>query len=66
MLRGIGVADPVAAGHGVPHHASGRLAYHVFEVLGAVEESGSRSESVQIASTVARRAPLDAESPLIP
>jgi predicted dehydrogenase len=59
MLRGIGVADLVAARAGRPHRAAGTLAYHVLEVLSAVERSSDTSRFVRTESSVARPEPID-------
>jgi predicted dehydrogenase len=66
MLRGIGVADLVAARASGPHRASGALAYHVLEVLDAVGTSSVEQRFVPIQSTVDRSEPLTADSPLMP
>ena len=57
--RGLGLAD-MAAGlrSGVPHRASGELAYHVLEVMHAVETASTEGRHVEIASTCDRPAPL--------
>ena len=62
--RGLGLADMAAALRGgalhVPaHRASGELAYHVLEVMHAVETASREGSHVAIASTCARPAPLD-------
>jgi predicted dehydrogenase len=58
--RGLGLAD-MAAGlrSGLPHRASGELAYHVLEVMHAVETASRENRHVEIASTCERPAPLD-------
>lgn len=58
--RGLGLAD-LAHGlrTGTPHRASGDLAYHVLEVMHAVERASTEERHVAIESTVARPAPLD-------
>jgi predicted dehydrogenase len=58
-LRGIGVADVVAARAGAPQRATGSLAYHVLEVLAAVTESSDDHRFVAIESTIERPRPLD-------
>jgi predicted dehydrogenase len=57
--RGLGLAD-LAAGlrGGALHRASGELAYHVLEVMHAVETASRESRHVEIASTCERPAPL--------
>ena len=59
MLRGIGVADLVAARSGAPHRSQAALALHVLEVLAAVEKSSSERRYIHIESTVERPQPLD-------
>jgi predicted dehydrogenase len=57
--RGIGIADMAEAiRDGRPHRASGELAYHVLEVLTALERSARERRHVQIESHCARPAPL--------
>lgn len=58
-LRGLGVADLVAARSGAPQRATGRLAYHVLEVLAAVTLSSDERRFIAIGSSVARPRPLD-------
>jgi predicted dehydrogenase len=57
--RGLGLAD-LAAGlrSGRPHRASGELAYHVLEVMHAVETASREGRHVAIASAPARPEPL--------
>jgi predicted dehydrogenase len=57
--RGLGLAD-MAAGlrRGAPHRASGELAYHVLEVMHAVETASAESRHIEIASTCQRPAAL--------
>ena len=57
--RGLGLAD-MANGlrRGQPHRASGELAYHVLEIMHAVEASSRSGRHVEIASTVERPEPL--------
>ena len=57
--RGLGLAD-MASGlrSGSPHRASGELAYHVLEVMHAVEASSRSGRHIEIASTVERSEPL--------
>ena len=57
--RGLGLAD-MAAGlrGGVAHRASGELAYHVLEVMHAVETASAEGRHVEIASRCQRPAPL--------
>ena len=57
--RGLGLAD-MAAGlrSGAAHRASGDLAYHVLEVMHAVETASREGRHVEIASTCERPAPL--------
>jgi predicted dehydrogenase len=58
--RGLGLADMAAALRGVlrPHRASGEMAYHVLEVMHAVETASREGRHVVIASTCERPAPL--------
>lgn len=57
--RGLGVTDMAAAiRRGVPHRASAELAYHVLDVLLAIEQSSANGVTLAIGSTVARPAPL--------
>jgi predicted dehydrogenase len=57
--RGIGVAD-LAYGllYDRPHRASGDLAYHVLDVMAALEEASEFGRHIQIESGVPRPAPL--------
>ena len=61
LERGVGLADMIEGiRSGRPHRASGELAYHVLDVLLALEEA-TRSGSVEtVTSTVERAAPLGA------
>jgi predicted dehydrogenase len=62
--RGTGVADMAEAIRDErPHRASGELAYHVLEVLTALERSARERRHVEIASRCARPAPLEPVSP---
>ena len=58
--RGLGLAD-MANGlqTGQPHRASGELAYHVLEVMHAVETASGEGRHVAIESAPARPAPLE-------
>ncbi len=57
--RGIGVADMAyAIRSGRPHRASGDLAYHVLDVMLAVDDASQSGRHIDIASTVERPAPL--------
>jgi predicted dehydrogenase len=57
--RGAGVADMAGAiRDGRPHRASGELAYHVLEVLTALERSAREGRHIPIESRCARPAPL--------
>ena len=59
--RGIGLADMVdAIGSDRAHRASGELAYHVLDVLLALEEATKTGRTETIASRVERPAPLEA------
>jgi len=59
--RGIGLADMAAALRGVlqAHRASGELAYHVLEVMHAVETASREARHIEIASTCDRPEPMD-------
>jgi predicted dehydrogenase len=53
--RGIGLADMAAAmATGTPHRASGKLAYHVLEVLEAIVTKAAGDTSFEIKSTCER------------
>jgi predicted dehydrogenase len=57
--RGIGLADMIdAIRSGRPHRASGELAYHVLDVMLALEEATTSGRTERIASGVERPAPL--------
>lgn len=57
--RGIGVADMAyALRSGRPHRACGDLAYHVLDVMLAVDDASQAGHHIDIASTVERPAPL--------
>mgnify|MGYP001386828487 CR=1 FL=1 len=57
--RGIGVADlAYAISSGRPQRASGELAFHVLDIMEAVEESSTEGRHVLLESTCARPAPL--------
>jgi predicted dehydrogenase len=57
--RGLGLADlAVGLRSGAPHRASGELAYHVLEVMHAVETASREGRHIEIASTCERPAPL--------
>jgi predicted dehydrogenase len=60
--RGLGLADMAAALRGgalQAHRASGELAYHVLQVMHAVETASREDRHVAIASTCQRPAPLN-------
>jgi hypothetical protein len=62
--RGIGVADMAYAAHsGRPHRASGDLAYHVLDVMLAVDDASRTGRHIEIASTVERPAALPLDLP---
>ena len=62
--RGIGVADMAdAIRHGRAHRASGELAYHVLEVLTALERSAHDGRHVELESRCERPAPLAPTTP---
>ncbi|EOD63017.1 Gfo/Idh/MocA family protein, partial [Amycolatopsis vancoresmycina] len=57
--RGTGVLELARAIRaGVPERASGELAYHVLDAMLAIDESITRGQSVEVASTVAIPPPL--------
>jgi predicted dehydrogenase len=57
--RGLGLADLAAALRaGGPHRATGDMAYHVLEVMHAVETASRTERHVTIASTCERPAPV--------
>jgi predicted dehydrogenase len=61
--RGLGVADMAAAiAKGQPHRASGELAFHVLDVMHAVEEAAAAGASLVVASTCERPAPLGSQN----
>lgn len=58
--RGIGLADMAAAIHlGVPHRASGELAYHVLDIMQSFHEASTQGRHIELSSTCERPAPLD-------
>jgi predicted dehydrogenase len=62
--RGLGLADMACAlRSGRPHRASGELAYHVLDVMLAVDDASRSNAHVMIASTCERPAPLVAGLP---
>ena len=59
--RGAGVADMAyAIQSGRPHRASGALAYHVLDIMCALEESAAQRRHIVIQSRVERPQPLPA------
>jgi predicted dehydrogenase len=57
--RGIGLADMIAGIRaGRPHRASGELAFHVLDVLLALEEATTSSLTEAVSSRTTRPAPL--------
>lgn len=64
-MRGIGLADMAAAQSvGRPHRCSGKLAFHVLDIMCAIVKSAAEGRCVTLSSTCERPAPLPAE--LIP
>ncbi len=60
--RGVGVLEMARAIRaGVPPRASGELAYHVLDVMLAIEESANSGRPVEVASTVPAVPPLAAD-----
>jgi predicted dehydrogenase len=58
--RGIGLADFIEAIRaGRPHRASGELAFHVLDVLLAIETASTSGRTEQVTSRCERPAPLD-------
>ncbi len=58
-FRGIGVADlAVALRQNRPNRASGELAYHVLDVMCALDDSAREGRHITIESTAAQPAPL--------
>ena len=59
--RGVGVLEMARAIRaGLPPRASGQLAYHVLDVMLAIEESAGSGRPVDVASTAGAVPPLDA------
>ena len=57
--RGLGVADMAAAlRSGRPHRAPGELAFHVLEIMHAIEAASREGRHVELESTCERPAPL--------
>ena len=57
--RGAGVADMAyAIQSGRPHRVSGELAFHVLDIMCALEESAAQGRRLTLKSTVAQPAPL--------
>jgi predicted dehydrogenase len=57
--RGIGVADMAyALLSGRPHRASGRLCYHVLDIMHAFHDASASGKHVKLESTVEKPAPL--------
>jgi len=53
--RGIGIVDMIRCMEaGVPHKASGELAYHVNDVILAMDEAGQTGKEIMIESTASR------------
>jgi predicted dehydrogenase len=62
--RGLGLAEMAAAMRlGRPHRASGELAYHVLEIMHAVETASREGRHVAIESTCRRPEPLNETMP---
>ena len=59
VLRGIGVAD-MAYGirYGRPHRASGKLAYHVLDIMHSFEVASETGQHIKIESSVTQPKPL--------
>jgi predicted dehydrogenase len=64
VRRGVGIADMAEAiRDGRPHRASGELAYHVLEVLTALERSAQEGRHVSVESRCTRPEPLPPTAP---
>jgi predicted dehydrogenase len=62
--RSVGLADMAAALRGgPPHRASGKLAYHVLDVMDAFLDSGRQKKLIRITSTCERPAPIPLTRP---
>lgn len=62
--RGLGVADMACAlRSGRPHRASGEMAYHVLDVMEAIEDASRGGKHIEIKSTCEKPAPLPAGLP---
>lgn len=62
--RGLGVADMAhALRSGRPHRASGELAYHVLDVMEALQEASVLGKHIEVESTCVRPTPLPASLP---
>lgn len=57
-LRGLGVRDMIGAFGGEPQRASAPFAYHVLDVLCAIEEAGEAGAVIAVESCVDRPAPV--------
>jgi predicted dehydrogenase len=63
--RGIGVADMAyALTTGRPHRASGKLAYHVLDIMHALQEASEQGQHITLTSGVERPAPLPVDLPV--
>jgi predicted dehydrogenase len=59
--RGVGILEMARAIRGgLPPRASGQLAYHVLDVMLAIEESAASGRPVEVTSTASAVAPLEA------
>lgn len=62
--RGLGLADMAHAWRsGRPHRASAEMAWHVLDIMHALEESSQRDRAVTLVSTCSRPAPLPSDLP---
>lgn len=53
--RGLGIADMIySMQNGLPHQASGKLAYHVLDIMESLLESSSRGQHLNLTSGVER------------
>lgn len=62
-VRGIGVAD-LAAGvrQNRPHRASGEMAFHVLDVMHAIEDASREGRHIEVASTCERPEPMASDA----
>lgn len=62
--RGLGLADMAySLVSGRPHRASGKLAYHVLDIMHAFQDATEQNRHIMLESTVDRPAPLPMDPP---